>query len=212
MNTLNTRRALSLNAVAIAVAALGLAACGSSKSKTSSSASTGPSSPSGAPVSLKSIGGRRVLATSSGQAVYFDDQDVGSKILCTGSCAKIWVPVSVSASSSSLGDSLGTVKRPDGTTQVTFKGHPLYTFASEGSGQLTGDGVHDSFNGQSFTWHVASKSGASSSTTAGGASAPNAASPGATSTTSSPSGSSGGGSGGSSSGGKSSGGGGGYAY
>ncbi len=49
---------------------------------------------------------------------------------------------------------LGTVKRPDGTGQVTLDGAPLYTFAEDSPGQVTGDGVQDSFGGKDFTWHV----------------------------------------------------------
>jgi predicted lipoprotein with Yx(FWY)xxD motif len=57
---------------------------------------------------------------------------------------------------------LGTVKRPDGSEQVTFDGDPLYKFTEEGPGEVTGDGLVDSFGGQRFTWHVASPAGAAS--------------------------------------------------
>ena len=65
---------------------------------------------------------------------------------------------------------VGTVKRPDGEQQVTFRGRPLYTFTEEGPGQLTGDGFKDSFGGTSFTWRAVFAPGgappASSTTTA----------------------------------------------
>ncbi len=65
---------------------------------------------------------------------------------------------------SGVSGKLGTVKRPDGSTQVTLDGAPLYTFTEDpGPGQATGDGVMDSFGGQSFTWHVVSAGGAAGS-------------------------------------------------
>jgi predicted lipoprotein with Yx(FWY)xxD motif len=77
-----------------------------------------------------------------------------------------WVPLTAPGQpSSSDGDvqsKLGTVKRDDGTTQVTFGGLPLYTFVDDSAGQVTGNGESDSFGGTSFTWTVASTGGGSS--------------------------------------------------
>ncbi len=49
---------------------------------------------------------------------------------------------------------LGVITRPDGTKQVTAEGKPLYTFAEDSAGEVTGDGVSDEFGEQYFTWHV----------------------------------------------------------
>lgn len=46
------------------------------------------------------------------------------------------------------------LQRPDGKTQVTFNGDPMYRFTEDQSGMLKGDGVKDAFAGQEFTWHV----------------------------------------------------------
>ena len=64
---------------------------------------------------------------------------------------------------------LATVKRPDGSRQVTLDGRPLYRFAQDSAaGKATGDGVTDNFDGQQFTWH-AEGTGMSDSGGSGGA-------------------------------------------
>jgi hypothetical protein len=67
---------------------------------------------------------------------------------------------------------LGTADRPDGTSQLTYQGHRLYTFADDSPGQATGDGDSDDFDGQQFTWHAVTTGMAGSSggaaTTPGG--------------------------------------------
>src|SRR5207247_8176196 len=62
----------------------------------------------------------------------------------------------------------GTLMRPDGKTQVTFDGKPLYRFAEDNSPKsVSGHGVSDNFGGKSFTWHVASP-GKTTASTGGG--------------------------------------------
>ncbi len=144
-------------------AAAGLSACGSSSS--SSSSGSGGSKPAAAAdtVSLKSVSGvGTVLVDSKGFALYSPDQERSGTVRCTGNCTAIWVPLTLShgasgaTASSSLMSKLGTIMRPDGKTQVTFDGKPLYRFARDGSpGKVTGNGVSDQFGGRSFTWHVA---------------------------------------------------------
>ena len=114
---------------------------------------------------------RRVhrLVDSRGDALYTPDQEASGKILCTGSCESIWMPLMATGSmqptaSADVTGKVGTVKRPDGSEQVTLNGAPLYTFAEDGGpGNVTGDGVSDQFDGQSFTWHVVDASGSTSS-------------------------------------------------
>ena len=58
-----------------------------------------------------------------------------------------------------------TLKRPDGSRQVSFDGRPLYTFSFDHSaGQVNGDGQNDSFDGTDFTWQAvtATRSGSTS--------------------------------------------------
>ncbi len=173
------RHAPLLTIALVALAALGLAACGGSGS--SSGSSTASASTAAGTISTKSISGvGTVLVDSSGQALYTNNRDSGKTVACTSECAGIWMPLTASSGEPTSSDGavqakLGVVATKDGN-QVTFDGKPLYTFAQDSPGQVTGDGVTDSFGGTSFTWTVASS---------GAAPAP--------STTSSSSGSSGGG-------------------
>jgi predicted lipoprotein with Yx(FWY)xxD motif len=150
-------------------AAAGLSACGSSSSSSSSSKPAAA----GSTVSLKSVSGvGTVLVDSKGFALYSPDQERSGTVRCTGSCTAIWVPLTLSqgvsgpTASSSLMSKLGTVMRPDGKSQVTFDGKPLYRFVPDGSpGKVTGNGASDQFGGRSFTWQVVASGNTQTTTT-----------------------------------------------
>ena len=166
--------------IPIAIAgALLLSACGGSNDNQATAAS---STSGGQTVGVSTINGSQVLVDSSGNALYSPDQEANGMISCTGSCESIWMPLTTSGgakptASSDVTGKVGTIKRPDGTMQVTLDGAPLYTFAEDsGPGTATGDGVSDQFGGQSFTWHAvtvggspAPSAGSSSSTTSSSA-------------------------------------------
>jgi predicted lipoprotein with Yx(FWY)xxD motif len=154
----------------IAAGAVTLAACGGDDGGSSSSTTAaGGGTASAGGVSIQSIDGTDVLVDSDGRALYSADQEQGGKVLCTGSCNSIWdpIPASEGAGAPSSLD-LGKVKGSNGE-QLSYKGLPLYTFKEEGPGELKGDGVSDSFDGQDFSWHAATSS-ASGSSSAGGSS------------------------------------------
>jgi predicted lipoprotein with Yx(FWY)xxD motif len=137
---------LLLTALALA-AALALGACGSDDDD-----GDGGSTPS-ATVSLSD----GVLVDSEGAALYTSEQEANGEVLCTAACAEIWLPLTASnpTAGSDVTGRLGVVKRPDGSRQVTYDGKPVYRFAEDGGpGDVTGDGLSDSFDGQRFTWHV----------------------------------------------------------
>ena len=79
----------------------------------------------------------KLLATSSGLTLYHYTDEKGGKIDCKGACAKLWPPLLVKAGTKPiLGPGLsvakvGTVKRPDGGTQVTYNGYALYRYAPD---------------------------------------------------------------------------------
>ncbi|MGH3041225.1 MAG: COG4315 family predicted lipoprotein [Gaiellaceae bacterium] len=163
------KRPLLLALAGAAVLAIALAACGSDDSSDGSSstdtATAAAGSSSAATVSVQSIGGADVLVDADGNPLYTNDQDSANNVKCTGECASVWPPLAAPSGSQPSSDDatvngeLGTVDLPDGTTQVTFDGKPLYTFTPDSGGQATGDGVTDSFGGVSFSWTVASPSG-----------------------------------------------------
>ncbi len=163
------RRILSL--VALALGAVALSACGSSSGPANNgggaAASGSTKSDTVAQASVSGTG--TVLVDAKGFTLYSPAQEKGGKILCTGSCTKVWVPLTLPkgqatpTAASGLSSKLGTVVRPDGRTQVTFKGLPLYTFALDQSPKrASGNGASDSFGGESFNWHVAALGKASS--------------------------------------------------
>jgi predicted lipoprotein with Yx(FWY)xxD motif len=143
---------LSLPAVA---ASLLLAACGSSSTSsntTSAAASTQPaaqigSSSSGAVVKTASNSLGTILVNSQGMTLYHLSGEVNGKFICTSTaCLGVWHPLIASSSGTPSGEvgSLGIVKRPEGTMQVTYKGTPLYTFTGDHqAGETKGQGIKD---------------------------------------------------------------------
>jgi predicted lipoprotein with Yx(FWY)xxD motif len=164
---------LKLSIPALAASLL-LAACGSSSSSntTSSAASTQPaaqtSSSSSSAVVVKSASSSlgTVLVDSQGMTLYHLSGEVNGKFICTGSCLGVWHPLTVPAGSEPSGEvgPLGTVKRPEGTVQVTYKGTPLYTFAQDKqAGETNGQGIKDVGTWSAVTTSSSSPSSPSSS-------------------------------------------------
>jgi predicted lipoprotein with Yx(FWY)xxD motif len=163
-----TKGIAPLALLGLAILALAASGCGGNASA-GGSATTSSSSTTVAVRQVDGVG--NVLVDSKGDALYSPDQEANGMILCKGSCTSIWVPLTLSANAKPTGSGevntmLGTVRRPDGSVQVTFRGKPLYTFAEDSSpGMVTGNGAQDQFGGQQFTWHVASVGAVSSTGT-----------------------------------------------
>ena len=111
-----------------------------------SSAASGQAG-SAAVVSLRAVSGipGKALAGRDGRTLYLFEADKNGKSACTGACAAGWPPDTVTgaphAGSGVNQALLGTVKRPDGSIQVTYNGHPLYYFAGDSSaGTAKGEG------------------------------------------------------------------------
>jgi len=115
--------------------------------------------PSGGPVALKTgtVGGVTVLTNARGFTVYTFAADRPGKSNCYGSCAAYWPPVAGSPSAApGIPGTFGTITRTDGTKQVTWNGHPLYTYVGDrGPGQAGGNNLN--LNGG--VWHEVVVSG-----------------------------------------------------
>jgi predicted lipoprotein with Yx(FWY)xxD motif len=153
----------------VVVTSLTLAACGSSSSKSSSqSTSAASESATSGETTVKSASNASlhstVLVDSNGMTLYRLSGEENGKWICTTSpCTEIWHPLTATAGtpSGSVG-SLATVKRPDGSEQVTYKGMPLYTFAKDRApGEANGQGIKDV-----GTWTAVTVSGSSGTSTA----------------------------------------------
>jgi predicted lipoprotein with Yx(FWY)xxD motif len=103
-----------------------------------------------------------VVVNSSGLTLYSFAHDSKNKSTCYGACAKVWIPLTtkgsvVIKSGSGLSQTLvGTAKRTDGTTQVTYGGHPLYHYKGDTkAGQQNGQNKNQ-FGGH---WYVVGKNG-----------------------------------------------------
>jgi predicted lipoprotein with Yx(FWY)xxD motif len=153
---------------AFATAALVLAACGGGSGGGSSSMGSSSSRGTATTVATKRVDGKTVLVDADGKALYTSDQEAGGMVRCTGACLQFWDPLTVQGGQPTgtvTGGALGVLTRPDGKTQVTFNGAPVYRFAEDQSGSLKGDGFGDAFAGQKFTWHAVT-TGAESQTPA----------------------------------------------
>ncbi len=90
------------------------------------------------PVSLGSAAGvGKVLVDSEGMTLYYfqKDQNGSGKSKCEGACAEAWPPLTTEGKAEPVkgvkAAMLGTIKRSDGTTQITYAGWPLYTFVED---------------------------------------------------------------------------------
>lgn len=92
-----------------------------------------------------------VLTNTRGLTLYSLSVEKNGKFICTGSCTATWFPLIVARGTTPKGPvKLGTVRRPEGKIQVTFKGRPLYTFDGDhAKGQTKGEGFKDV-----GTWHA----------------------------------------------------------
>jgi predicted lipoprotein with Yx(FWY)xxD motif len=126
-----TRKAV-LSAAPIALLALVAAGCGGS----SGGDSTVTPQSSGAATTTASVAvSNGYLVDGSGRTLYLFEADTSSTSTCSGACAAAWPPATTQGAPKATGEAkaslLGTTKRSDGSTQVTYAGHPLYQYAGD---------------------------------------------------------------------------------
>jgi len=104
-----------------------------------------PAVANGAAVTLKTatVGGVTVLTNATGRTLYWFAPDTPATSRCTGSCALYWPPVTGDPKAGpGVTGKLSTIKRPTGGLEVTYNGHPLYTYVGDTApGQAKGNNL-----------------------------------------------------------------------
>ena len=132
-----------------AAATLTLVAC--SNTSSAGGASVTPASPPGgggaASVGTADVGDLgTVLVDGTGMTLYLFESDTGSTSNCTDACAGTWPALTTHGDATATGGAdaslLGTTTRDDGSTQVTYDGHPIYRYSGDTApGQANGEDI-----------------------------------------------------------------------
>ena len=138
-------RVAGVTAAGLAVAALvlfGLVVAG---------ASSPPPAAAGTSLKTTTIGGTTVLTNANGFTLYSFAPDIPASSKCYGTCAVYWPPVTgTTAAGPGLPGKVTTITRTDGSHQLTYNGHPLYTYIGDTApGQARGNNLN--LNGG--LWH-----------------------------------------------------------
>jgi predicted lipoprotein with Yx(FWY)xxD motif len=89
------------------------------------------------------------LTGEDGKTLYLFTPDTTSASNCTDKCAASWPPFTLDAGETVKGGdgvtgTFATIARADGTSQVTYAGHPLYYFGGDkATGDTNGEGLND---------------------------------------------------------------------
>jgi predicted lipoprotein with Yx(FWY)xxD motif len=155
----------------VALAAVGVlaAGCGSNGSGSGSGSggygSSGTAAPASGASSVATVAASStmlgmILVDGSGRTLYLFAKDQPNQSACAGACVAAW-PVDQTSGTPKAGSGvkasmLGTIKRGDGSTQVTYNQHPLYYYSGDsGAGQQNGQGI-DAFGAK---WFVVTPAG-----------------------------------------------------
>ncbi|HEY6762737.1 MAG TPA: hypothetical protein VI318_24765 [Baekduia sp.] len=162
------RRLLAFAAVAapasLSLIAAGCGGGGGSGSGYGAAAATAASSPAAAKatVSTRHTALGTVLVDGQGRTLYLFEKDHADMSACDGSCATVWPPLTAgkdagaTTGGGAVRSKLTTIKRADGKAEITYAGHPLYTYAGDAKpGQTKGQDL-DQFGAR---WYVLRPSG-----------------------------------------------------
>src|SRR4051812_12077038 len=102
----------------------------------------------------------RIIVDRRGRSLYLFEKDNRGRSACSGVCAVYWPPLLTSGRSIGIEGAkpslLGSIRRADGSRQVSYAGHPLYFFSGDSRrGQTNGEGLQDFGAG----WYVLTPSG-----------------------------------------------------
>jgi predicted lipoprotein with Yx(FWY)xxD motif len=144
-------RAAAATAGALAVAALVLLGVAVAGASTPAPAATSTGTGTAAGLKTTTIGGTTILTNAKGLTLYSFAPDSPTASKCYGSCAAYWPPVTGTApASTGLPGTVGTITRTGGAHQLTYNGHPLYTYIGDSApGQANGNNLN--LNGG--LWH-----------------------------------------------------------
>jgi predicted lipoprotein with Yx(FWY)xxD motif len=121
----------------VALVLLGLAVAGAGAAAPAATAT-------GTGLKTTTIGGTTVLANAKGFTLYSFAPDTPAASKCYGSCAAYWPPVTgPTAASPGVPGRVATINRTDGSPQLTYNGHPLYTYIGDTApGQARGNNLN----------------------------------------------------------------------
>jgi predicted lipoprotein with Yx(FWY)xxD motif len=140
-----------MTAGGLAAAALVLLGVGVAAATPAAPAPAGPSAGTAAGLKTTTIGGTVVLTNAKGFTVYSFAPDTPTRSKCYGGCAAYWPPVTgTTTAGAGLPGKVSMITRTDGSHQLTYNGHPLYTYIGDSApGQARGNNLN--LNGG--LWH-----------------------------------------------------------
>ena len=102
----------------------------------------------------------RIIVDGRGRSLYLFEKDAHGRSACSGVCTAYWPPLLTNGRSIAIKGAkpslLGSIRRADGSRQVSYAGHPLYFFSGDtGRGQTNGEGLTDFGAG----WYVLAPTG-----------------------------------------------------
>jgi predicted lipoprotein with Yx(FWY)xxD motif len=132
----------------LAMLILAVAICATGATAYALNASAPAKARSATKVSLRRTALGRVLVDSHGRTVYLFRKDARRKSRCAAGCASAWPPLRTTgrprAGAGINARRLGSIRRSDGSRQVTYFGHPLYRFIGDtGPGDTNGQGLKE---------------------------------------------------------------------
>ena len=139
-----------------AAAAVGMPAAGPS-----TATAPGSGTPASGRLGAAALKPGNALVDGGGRALYLFEADTGTTSTCSGPCVQVWPPLLTAGGAPATTDGVqaglvASSPRADGTTQVTYNGHPLYYFAGDKEpGDVRGQGI-DNFGGG---WYVVTPAG-----------------------------------------------------
>lgn len=167
------KRWLALIALPLGLAGAGLiAGCGGDDNNTTSPApTTSATAPSGASTVAVADNPElgQILVDADGRTLYRFEKDEPNESYCNGECAKVWPPYTTNgqpkAAKGAEGSKLDTIKRDDGSTQVTYDGSPLYYYVDDAA---PGDAKGNELDQFGAEWYALQPSGANAEGNEGG--------------------------------------------